>query len=292
MGKVRITNRTRLAGIFGDPVEQSLSPVMHNAAFEATGIDMVYLPFRVAPGSLVNAVTAVRGLEMPGVNITIPHKERVMGLLDEVSDEARAIGAVNTVVNDGGRLRGHNTDGRGWLASLVEETGFDPRGKTCLVAGAGGSARAVLHTLLREGIGSVTVANRTLERAEALIDDLSELFPDARMTAMVLSKGLLVENAREADLVVNTTSLGMMGRGAPDLPVEAMRPGAVASDIVYRPLDTDFLKAAARRGLRVHRGLGMLLYQGALAFELWTGRKAPVETMRAALEGALKEPRK
>ncbi len=281
-----ITGRTKVLGIFGDPVEQTLSPYMHNAAFKALGLDHVYVPFHVAPDGLEAGVEAVRALGLLGVNVTIPHKERVMEFLDEVDEEARAIGAVNTIVNRSGRLAGHNTDGRGYWMSLMDETGFDPAGKTIIVLGAGGAARAIIFSLLGRGPARVVVANRTRERAEALKEAFKNSFPEVDMVTTGLDAPGEMEGA---DLLVNTTSVGMLGSGgdAPPVDVGRLPSSAVVSDIVFKPLDTPLIRDAEKRGLRTHRGLGMLVCQGALSFELWTGKRAPVETMKFAALQAL-----
>ncbi len=286
-----ISGRTKVVGIFGDPVGHSLSPVMHNRAFETLGLDMVYLPFHVTGEYLKDAVDAIRALDMKGVNITIPHKERVMEYLDELSDDARDTGAVNTVVNRDGRLMGFNTDGRGYILSLEEETSIGIEGRNILIIGAGGASRAIAFALLSRKPACVVIANRTLKRGENLADDLREKFPGVDIIPVSLSKEGILPYTDRFDLVVNTTSMGMSGKGDFDLsllPMERLKPEVVVSDIVYNPLDTGLIKEAERRGLRVHRGLGMLVYQGALSFELWTGRKAPIDIMKRTLLEALR----
>ncbi|MFQ5466374.1 MAG: shikimate dehydrogenase [Thermodesulfobacteriota bacterium] len=280
---MKITGATKTSGIFGHPIGHTLSPVMQNAAFEAAGCDIVYLPFHVSPARLPGAVDAVRALEMVGVNVTIPHKERVMGYLDSVDPTARAIGAVNTVVNSDGRLTGYNTDGEGYMRSLTGETGFVPEGKSVILIGAGGAARAILHALLSGGAASVLIANRTVKRAEDLACDFGGVFEAREVGVSALDAAELARRVEGADLVVNTTSLGMEGSPVLDFPVEALPTGAVVSDIVYRPGDTELLKRASERGLAVHRGIGMLVCQGALGFELWTGLTAPVDVMTRAV---------
>lgn len=283
---MKITGSTKIAGIFGDPIGHTLSPLMHNAAFESVGLDIVFLPFHVRSderGALKKAVEAVRALNMVGVNVTIPHKEKVIKHLDWVDDDAALMGAVNTIVNRDGRLLGYNTDGAGFLESLGLDTGFFPDGKRVLIIGAGGAARSIAYALLKNGALCVVIANRTVKRADGLAVELSASFKKSSIEAVALSDvALLSTYASKADLVVNTTSLGMMGKGEPEVPLLSFKRGAVVSDIVYRPLETAFLKKAAQAGLKCHTGLGMLVHQGAIAFELWTGVKAPVEVMRAA----------
>ncbi len=286
---MKITARTTALAIFGDPVNHSISPVMQGAAIEAVGLDMVYLAFCVAPADLGRAVAAISALGIRGVNITIPHKEGVMEFLDEIDETARALGAVNTIENDSGRLRGHNTDAEGFATSLVAETGIDPQGSTALVVGAGGAARAVVYGLASRGASRVFVANRTPARAEALCADLGPACPGSILEAIPLGAGQMEKLLEKTDILVNATSLGMKGRGDLDLPLEHLKKDAVVSDIVYTPMETGLLKKARALGLTVHHGLGMLIGQGALSFEIWTGRKAPLEVMRKAALEALAE---
>lgn len=283
-----ISGRTRVCGIVGWPVEHSFSPAMHNAAFAALELDYVYVPFPVPPSNLPGAVTAVRDLGLAGVNVTIPHKTAVLPLLDELSREARLTGAVNTIVNRSGRLIGDNTDGKGFLRSLVENAKFLPSGKTALILGAGGAARALAIELALAGAKKLVITNRSQERAAELAGFITEKtgvkaeivpWPAGRFET-IPGEALL-----EADLVVQATPLGMYPNdvSAVPLPFELFRPGQVACDLVYNPVETIFLKRAARAGATVVDGLGMLLYQGALSFEMWTGVAAPLEVMRDAL---------
>lgn len=279
---MKITGNTKIVGIFGDPVGQTLSPAMHNAAFEALGLDMAYVPFHVRHMDLGDAVRAVRALNMRGVNVTIPHKEAVLKHLDGVDDHARDIGAVNTIVNRDGNLVGYNTDAPGYLLSLRDDAGSAPSGKNVVIIGAGGAARSILYAVLGAKPASVTIANRTRERAVELAAGFRRKFRGVEIHAAPLEKEALRPLLRSTDIVVNTTSLGMMGKGELDLPIEELPPHAVVSDIVYRPVETEIIKKAVARGLKTHAGLGMLVRQGAITFELWTGRKAPLEAMRKA----------
>ncbi len=291
---MKITGSTKVICIFGDPVAHSLSPVMHNAAFVALGIDMAYVPFHVLSspaGELKKAVAAVKVLNIHGFNVTIPHKEKVMRHLDEVDERAKAVGAVNTVVNWEGRLVGYNTDGEGYFQGLKEETGFAPKGKNVVILGAGGAARSILYSALCGRPASVIVANRTEDRAKALAKEFGRSF-GVDVIATGLDGRFLERYARNTHLVVNTTSMGMGGRGEPGFPVEALPSGAVVSDIVYSPLETAFLKKAKARGLKTHDGLSMLVHQGAIGFKLWTGKKAPVDVMRRAALDVLGKIRK
>ena len=284
---MKIDGRTGLVAIFGDPIDHTLSPAIHNAAFEHLGLNRVYFPFHVRPADLKAAVSSIRTLGFTGANITIPHKERVMRFLDDVHVHAKDVGAVNTVVNKKGRLIGYNTDGAGYLLSLREETGFVVRGKKIVILGAGGASRAIFHALLDARPASVVLANRTPKRAEDLAREFAKKFKNTVIRTVPFKKGPLSDEAHGADLLVNTTSLGMTGQAKLDFPVDSLPKGSVVSDIVYRPLETDLLKKARRRGLKTHDGLSMLVRQGSIGFELWTGKKAPVELMRKAAKKAL-----
>ena len=267
---------TRLAAVIGFPVRHSLSPAMHNAAFRELGLDWIYVACEVAPGAVEAAFAGVRALGLGGLSVTIPHKAAALDAVDEVTDAARAVGAVNTVVPiAGGRLRGENTDGAGFLASLADE-GFDPSGRVCAVLGAGGAARAVVHALAGAGAAEVVVVNRTPARAEST-------------AALAGAAGRVGSPAdvRGADLIVNATPVGLAG--SPDLPIdpELLAEGHLVVDLVPNPAVTPLMRAAGERGAGVAGGLGMLVHQGALAFELWTGRAAPLGVMRDAAGRAL-----
>jgi len=272
----------RLFGVLGDPVDHSLSPVMHNAAFSACELPYLYLRFRVASDLLPQALAEARQLDMGGLNLTVPLKEVALGLLDDLTPEARRIGAVNTIVFDHGRLHGDNTDARGFLRSLDGRVALADA--HVVLIGAGGSARAVGTALATCGCTHVTIANRTLARAADLARALEEhgSLRTSVATLDALEDGIGLSDVR---LVVNTTSTGL----ASD-PI-AVRHGAtphdcIFMDLVYGHQPTPFLRAAARGRRRTIDGSGMLLHQGALAFEAWTGRPAPLDAMRRALADA------
>ena len=276
---MKITGKTRVVCILGYPVEHSISPYIHNAAFDALGLDYVYVAFPVKPDDIACAVDAMRALSFAGANITIPHKEAVLSLLDGLDPEAERIGAVNTIVNSGGKLVGYNTDSRGYLESRKEETAFEPEGKTIIVLGAGGAARAIVYGLAEKGARRIVIANRTVERAERLGEELSKAYPATEFIAT----GLDIDAHRaECSLLVNTTSVGMEGVGGLIVSPEGLPADAIVSDIVYKPLDTPLIREAQRLGLKFHRGLGMLVHQAALSFELWTGKRPSIETMKFA----------
>ena len=273
------TAKTRWLGVLGWPVEHSRSPQIHTAALEATGIDAVYLPLAVPPAELASAVSGLRALGALGANVTLPHKERVMEHLDAIEPAALAIGAVNTIVREGDRLIGANTDGDG-LARSLSEGGVSLEGARALVIGAGGAARASVRGLLDAGVRSITIAARRIEQASEIVaarDGLAAIaLDDARA---------LEDAARSCDLLVQATSATLGDRDptfAASLPLAALPEHATVIDLVYSPRETAVLRAAAARGLRTVDGLGMLVWQAALAFERWHGVAAPIEVMRRA----------
>jgi shikimate dehydrogenase len=280
-----IRGTTRVVAILGDPVEHSLSPVMHNAGFAKLGLDYVYVALHVRPADLKRAIAGVRALGFAGLNVTVPHKQAILPLLDDLSPDARAIGAVNTVVRRGDRLRGENTDGKGFL-SAVAKLGVRVRGKRVVLLGAGGSARAVAFALGRAGISRLTIVNRHPERAAALASAVRQ-----GCQASVLAAGFdftrSAELLEDADLVVNCTSLGLDGRTTPDVEIAATPAHCLFYDLVYRSGPTPLVSAARRHGRRAENGLGMLVEQAARAFRIWTGRAAPVATMRHTLRSRL-----
>lgn len=270
--------------MFGHPVSHSMSPVMHNAAIEHLRIDYVYVPFHVLPAALERAVGGVRALDIAGVNITIPHKERVISFLDEISDQACQIGSVNTVVNRDGRLSGDTTDGPGFVRS-VEAVWGAIDGARVLILGAGGSAKAVSFALARLGCRLV-IANRTRERGAELAHSLMAAFGENAARSVGLERDELTREIEDADLLVNTTSVGMSPAvGGIPIDPDLLRPGMMVYDLVYNPLRTRLVEEAESRGARAVSGLGMLVYQGALSFEMWTGAEAPVEVMEKAALG-------
>ncbi len=268
-----VTGSTRLAAVIGDPVRHSRSPAMFNAAFEACDLDWVYTAFEVPEGRAVAATDAMRALGIAGLSVTMPHKAAVIDGLDELTDGARALGAVNCITNAEGHLTGHNTDGAGFVASL-RRAGVEPAGLSAVVLGAGGAARAVIHALGEAGAEGVAVANRSADRAE--------LAAALATTGRPLPMGDLPEALGTAGLLVNATSLGMREGDAPVVDPRHLHPDLVVSDLVYQPLETPLLAAAEAAGCRTVDGLGMLLHQAAIAFELITGLPAPFEAMASA----------
>lgn len=284
-GIVRIDSSTRMYGVYGDPIKHSRSPLMLNRAFQEAGLNAVYAAFHIKPGKLEQAVAGIRGMDFGGVNVTIPHKVELMSYLDEIDETARFAGAANTVVNRDGTLVGYNTDGIGYVRSLKEETGVDLRGKRILLLGAGGAARGVGYGLAKEGAGLLAVANRTVSKANELAELLSPLC-DVRGYSM--DELAAVGRMKQFDIVINTTSVGM-SPGVDELPIdpELLHSELLVSDLIYNPLETRLLREAKLRGARTHGGLGMFIYQGAYAFEYWTGLPAPVSAMREVVVRSL-----
>lgn len=281
---MNINGETKIFGIFGDPVAHSLSPAMHNAAFEYEGLNCVYVPFNVKNENLKEAVESIKALGISGINVTIPHKQGVMEYLDELSEDAKLIGAVNTIYNDGGKLIGYNTDGPGFIKSL-EEPGFSCEGKSALIFGAGGASRGISVALALSKIKDIYIVNRTLKRAEEIAEVVNN---NTKAKAHIIEyvPERFGEIIQSVDLIVNTTSQGMHGNesGIQDLiDWESVNKDAVITDIVYRPLITPFLLEASRHGLKTVTGDNMLLYQGVLAYEIWLKRKAPVHIMKDIL---------
>ncbi|HEY3397389.1 MAG TPA: shikimate dehydrogenase [Armatimonadota bacterium] len=285
-----IDGATTLAGVMGWPVAHSLSPPMHNAAFEHLGLNWVYVPCPVAPEQVEAALLGVRGLGFAGINVTIPHKSAVLPYLDEVSRDAQLLGAANTILHQDGILHGENTDIQGFLRS-VEEIGWSLTGRSVVVLGAGGSARAVCLAAIRAGAEQVIILNRTGDRAAQLADLLTPVAGETVLGALALDDPLVPGVVAAAQVVVDCTSVGMYPHHevAPVVPGEWLQAGQLVCDLTYNPRRTVLLQAAEEAGAATLEGTGMLVHQGALALELWTGREAPVEVMRSALLLALAE---
>ncbi|MCS6775399.1 MAG: shikimate dehydrogenase [Chloroherpetonaceae bacterium] len=287
-----VRGTTRVVGVFGWPVAHSLSPPMHNAAFAALAMDWIYLPFPVRPEDLGRAVQSLSALGIVGVNLTIPHKERVLPFLDEITEEARLIGAVNTVHCVEGRLIGDNTDGRGFYEPL-RVSGIPVHGQSVVVFGAGGAARAVVFQLVRQG-ARVLLVNRTRERAERLAQDVYRAgFPGECVRVIALEDtGALVRAIHNAMLLVHTTRAGMHpdSDALPPIPLEALHRDLLVYDLVYNPMDTRLLQEARRRGCAVLTGVQMLVYQGAIAFQRWTGQWPPTPIMEQTVLQMLGQP--
>ena len=270
-------------GIIGYPIGHSISPIFQQAGLDHLGIDATYEKWEVTPEGVGDFVAGLRAPGTLGINITVPHKQAVIPFLDEVDEWATAAGAVNTIVNHDGHLTGHNTDGPGFLRALLVETGYDPSRTRALILGAGGAARGILLALIRGGVDSLVIANRTLERAETLAQLSSD--NGVGSEAISLSGDALTEAAASANLIVNCTTMGMShGPDEHGSPISAAQipATAIVNDVVYTPLLTPILKEAAAAGATALGGLHMLVYQGVLSFQMWTGVDAPVDVMLAA----------
>jgi shikimate dehydrogenase len=279
--------RTRLVGIIGDPVAHSLSPRMHNAAFAAVGLNWVYLAFRVPAGRLAAALRGLAALGAVGVNVTVPHKEAVLPLLDAVEPAAARVGAVNVICLDGERLRGDNTDAGGLIDALAAQ-GVVLRGSRALILGAGGGGRAAAVALAEAGAARLVILNRTVERAQALAAHVARLAPGCALESGPLEPAAAVRATAEADVVVQATSAPLSAdpdrAGWLDAMRAGLRPGMTVLDMVYTPRWTPLLAAARAAGATAVSGLAMLVHQGARAFALWTGRPAPLDVMWRAVD--------
>lgn len=262
-------------GVIGYPVAHSMSPLMHNGEFQALHLDHYYTAFNIHPDHLEKAIDSVRTLQINGLNVTIPHKVKVMDYLDEIDEEARLIGAVNTIINQDGHLIGTNTDGEGYLRSLLPVVDSSLKTKKIVLIGAGGAARAIATTLARYGIKELDVANRTLEKADELVKHIHQF---ANGKALTLKEA--EEQLADYDIVINTTSVGMSPH-VTEVPIrlDRLKKGAIVSDLIYNPLKTLFLQQAEAKGSIIHNGVGMFVYQGALAFQKWTGIEPNIERM-------------
>ena len=286
---IRITGKTKVFGIFGDPVAHSLSPRMHNAAFEALSLPFCYLPFEVSPGALERATRAILALGIKGINVTIPHKETIIPFLDRLASTAERSGAVNTIEVSSGALIGHNTDGNGFVASLLEK-GVDPAGKRIFILGAGGAARGVAVALAEKGAEEITFVNRTVDRAKHLAERLVSLIPGLKVSFLGTDfKKPDLRRGERPILLINATPLGMKKEDSLPFPESLLDSSWIVADLIYRPYETPLLLAAKKRGANIIPGIGMLLHQGALSFEIWTKESAPIQVMREALARGLEE---
>ena len=273
-----VQGTTQIYGVIGDPISHSLSPSLHNPAFAALGIDAVYVTFRVSPSSLEDALRGLLALNVQGINVTVPHKSEVFQYVDEVTDTARRIGAINTLRNDSGHWIGENTDATGFIRSL-EPLGLSLPGSSVGMLGAGGAAKGVAVGLLEAGVSRLFITNRSYDRATVLAELLKASFGQQSVSAVSLEE----LEKKELNLLVNTTTVGSEGHSSPAKLNRFDKLGAV-TDIIYRPSRTPLLLEAEKLGLPNLNGGGMLLYQGISAFSFWTRRTAPEIIMRKALD--------
>jgi shikimate dehydrogenase len=275
-----ISGKTRLCGVIGDPIGHSLSPTIHNAAFNHLKLDFVFLAFRVKAADLENAMQGMRGLGIHGLNVTMPHKSKVIGCLDKVDSAVKFLGSANTILNKDGKLSGFNTDGVGALKAL-RENGADLSEKKVLLLGAGGAAKAIAFALAEE-VGELVVLNRTAEKAKRLAEALERTL-NKKVAGGSLSPDTIAKNLRDSDVIINATSVGMHPEANQSIvPPQWLRSDLTVMDIVYNPVETKLAKDAKAVGARVISGVEMLIYQGAASFEIWTGLSAPIEVMRRA----------
>jgi len=286
---VKISGRTRVCALIGDPIEHSLSPCFQNAAFQHLGLDFVYVTFTVKAEALGSAIAGVRSLGLHGLNVTMPHKISVIQYLDELDWNAEKVGSVNTIMNRNGRLIGYTTDGIGALNAL-KHNGVNLRGKKIVILGAGGASRSVSSALMREA-GELVILNRTVAKAEKLVSDLHSLIEEhAEIRYEGLTGGNLRKELEDADILINATPVGMKPR-EDEMPVDEdnLHPNLVVFDLVYNPVETKLLRKARLVGAKTINGLSMLIHQGAASFEIWTGVKAPIHVMMKAAEEELKK---
>lgn len=287
-----VTGHTKIIGVIGSPISHSRSPQMHNAAISKAGIDFVYVPFHVKPGEIEDALIGFKALNVIGINVTIPHKQAVIPYLTSISREAELIGAVNTLTFENGEIHGENTDAPGFIKAIEEAGGENPEGNNVVVIGAGGSARAVVVALALADVKNITIANRTVSKATTLADELTEKINgyddtsshNTQIIGMGLKDKRLSDAVTESTLIVNTASSSMDSTHPLLIQPEWLSIGTTVYDIVYTPPMTSLLIAASDKGCTIVGGIGMLVHQGAIAFQRWTGVQPCADTMRKAIE--------
>jgi shikimate dehydrogenase len=282
-----ISGKTQLFGVIGNPIEHTLSPIIHNAAFEALELDFAFLAFKVQAADLGDALSGMRALNIHGLNVTMPHKNTVIKYLDEVDPGVKTIASVNTILNKDGKLLGFNTDGVGALSAL-EQNGVEVSGKKILLLGAGGAAKAIAYIISQEA-AELVILNRTLNQATEIANILKQKF-NKKINVETLSPSAIRDNLADADVLINATSIGMKPNANQTLvEPQLLKSDLAVMDIVYDPLETKLARDAKAAGAKVVSGVEMLIYQGAASFEIWTACNAPVELMRkAALSHLLK----
>jgi len=274
-----INGETSVYGIIGYPVKHSKSPIFQTKAFEYLRINAVYIPFEVKPENLQTAIKGLKALSVKGVNVTIPHKEEMIKYINEISQEAKIIKAVNTLKIIDGYIIGYNTDAYGFITGL-KELEPDLSGKTALVLGAGGASRAVIYSLITEGV-KIYIANRTKPKVEQIIDDFKTLTKYITDFIQYIEFSKIEEILKEVDIIINTTSVGLKDEDPELFDYSRIEKKHIVVDIIYK--ETKLLKKAKEIGCKYQDGLPMLIYQGAKSFEIWTGRKAPVEIMKNSI---------
>lgn len=281
-----ISGKTRLAGLYGLPTRHSISPAMHTQAFQALGIDGVYLAFDIGEKDLATSIQAIRTFQMIGVNVTMPYKRQVIPYLDELSEAARLSNAVNTIVREGTRLIGHNTDGIGFMRSL-RDIELNPRGKEITILGSGGAATAIIVQAALDGVKKINVFNRMKPSFEELRGNLNKIAQQTDCSIELYhlaDEKRLTQSLAASCLLINATNLGMKNDDPLPLSTDLLPEHLAVVDLIYNPPTTKLLACAQEKGLKTANGLGMLLYQGAAAFELWTGQSMPLKVVRPLFE--------
>ncbi|MFZ7101916.1 MAG: shikimate dehydrogenase [Peptococcaceae bacterium] len=286
---IEVNGNTKLTGIIGNPLGHSLSPLMQNTFFDTLGLNSIYIPLKVTPENLEQVIAGLWALGFSGVNVTIPYKEEIIKYLTGITPEAEIIGAVNTLIRKEDGFWGDNTDGRGFINALTGETGWVPKDKIIVILGSGGSARAVGISLAYRGVKKIFLINRNLKKAAELASTIKRLGVSAEI--LDWENPLVNKLTAESDLIINTTPLGMKPANGqmPPINTELMSPGQLIVDLIYNPLETRLLREARGRGCRVQNGLGMLIHQGVLSFEIWTGRRPSLAGIKSKLEAALND---
>lgn len=279
-----INANTKLMCVIGHPIKHSKSPLMHNAALQNIGEDAVYLAFDIEPEKLGDFVTGMRVMGITGANVTIPHKENIMKYLDGLTKEAEIIGAVNTIYREGDKLIGDNSDGKGFILSLMKETGFDPKEKKVLILGAGGASKAVTVKLADEGAKEISIYDLDENKAKEVVEQVKK-FAGENLKISVIDKNEIEKTAKESNLLVNCTPVGMKESDSVLLTEEVFNSSQVVYDLIYNPAKTKLLQSAEKKGAKIVNGLGMLVYQGAISFERWTGKKPDTEIMFKMIKG-------
>ena len=281
-----ITGSTRLISLLGNPVKHSQSPYMHNLSFESLKLDYVYMAFEIEEGRIEKGIEAMRTLNAKGFNITMPYKEEAMKFLDEIDEEAKIIGSVNTVLNNNGKLVGYNTDGKGFIKALDEKQ-VKFRGEKTVILGSGGAAKAIAIQLAIDSAKEIVIANKTLEKAERIVNIIKNHIPEVKVSSIKLDEKILKKELKDAKILINTTPIGMKETMRKSLikDIKTLHNSLFVADIIYYPSKTELLSQAEEMGCKIMNGLNMLVYQGALAFNIWTGRNMPKSIIENILKG-------
>lgn len=281
---MKIKGTTKVYAVLGHPISHSLSPVMHNAAFKALGIEAVYVAFDVAPANLSEVLNSMHHMGFGGVNLTIPLKETAYAILNNMDDSARSLGSVNTIEFGQNYMRGYSTDGYGFLTAIKEEFGIGiMSGLSFFILGAGGAGRAVAITIAKEGTQSITITDIIQERAEKVAKEIMNVY-NCNVQVVASSRDDMINAIRTVDIIVQATPVGMKPDDKPLLSSDAFKRGQMLFDLVYHLKETGIMREAQKTGVKVANGLSMLLHQGARSFAIWTGREPPLSVMRSALE--------